>query len=395
MLRKNVYTALVLLPALCAPLEVWARIKLITLPLRERVEIQLDQVHATLIEEERYVPLLPGENQVDFAWANTSIDPDSIVFRVLEPTGDAVQVLSVSYPPNEQALVWQIGAKQAGAARVRISYVLHNLDKTFSYRALTASDEKTLQLSTDLSIENRANEQFNGAQIWAGIAQPLQTDLGINQNKKLRLANFSQVLLEKTYTADEQEYGYLNEAQKKLNIPMHYVLHNDAAHQLGQFALPDGKMRIFQQDSQGSSAFVGEDWGAFTPLDDKLKLFLGTAQDLVVKRTIAHSEQQRIAGNLFNHTVVIKYEVENFKTDSVTLDIVENLRHLRDQLRGYNEREVEWELLKETTLPAQPDKQLSSFDKLVFHVPLPPHLTGGEAKPQVFELALLFKNEWN
>src|SRR6188472_2695543 len=84
-----------------------ARVKLITLPVRERVEIQLDNEQATLVEEERIVPLVEGENQVDFSWANTQIDPGSIVFRVLGGAGkDApdVNVLSVSYPPNESAL---------------------------------------------------------------------------------------------------------------------------------------------------------------------------------------------------------------------------------------------------------------------------------------------------
>ena len=52
-----------------------ARIKLITLPPRERVEVQLDNPGATLVEEERIVPLVKGENQVDFSWANTQIDP--------------------------------------------------------------------------------------------------------------------------------------------------------------------------------------------------------------------------------------------------------------------------------------------------------------------------------
>ncbi len=60
-----------------------ARIKLITLPPRQRVEIQLDNPNATLVEEERIVPLVKGLNQVDFSWANTQIDPNTIVFRVL------------------------------------------------------------------------------------------------------------------------------------------------------------------------------------------------------------------------------------------------------------------------------------------------------------------------
>src|SRR3984885_12178782 len=113
-----------------------ARIKLITFPPRERAEIQLDNPGATLVEEERIVPLVKGENQVDFSWANTQINPDTIVFRVLAPVGDKpldVKVLSVSYPPNEQALVWAVGAADSGSARVRISYVLGNLSKSFNY----------------------------------------------------------------------------------------------------------------------------------------------------------------------------------------------------------------------------------------------------------------------
>src|SRR5215212_8321452 len=67
----------------------FARVKLITLPVRERVEIQLDNPGATLVEEERIVPLVKGDNQVDFSWANTQIDPNTIVFRLVGPAAGA------------------------------------------------------------------------------------------------------------------------------------------------------------------------------------------------------------------------------------------------------------------------------------------------------------------
>src|SRR5271166_2296877 len=101
------WLAAALLAAL--PTTALARIKLITLPVRQRVEIQLDNPNATLVEEERIVPLVKGENQVNFSWANTQINPDSIVFRVVAPVANnqlEVKVVSVSYPPNEAALVW-------------------------------------------------------------------------------------------------------------------------------------------------------------------------------------------------------------------------------------------------------------------------------------------------
>ncbi|MFW6336373.1 MAG: hypothetical protein ACOC3G_04520, partial [Phycisphaeraceae bacterium] len=62
---------LVLIVAAAAALPVadaMARVKLITLPVRERVEVRLDHPTATLVEEERVVPLLEGRNMVDFSW---------------------------------------------------------------------------------------------------------------------------------------------------------------------------------------------------------------------------------------------------------------------------------------------------------------------------------------
>src|SRR3990172_7843485 len=132
------------------PTVAMARIKLITLPVRERVEIQLDNPGVTLVEEERIVPLVKGENQVDFSWANTQIDPNTIVFRVVAPVGEApldVKVLAVSYPPNEAALIWTVGASDSASARVRISYLLGNLIKSFNYRAVASHDEQSLVLA--------------------------------------------------------------------------------------------------------------------------------------------------------------------------------------------------------------------------------------------------------
>ena len=117
-----------------APLDAMARIKLTTLPVRERVQIHLDHPQIALVEEERIVPLVKGVNQVDFSWVNTRIDPDTLVLRILPPPADQpldAKVLSVSYPPNENALIWSVAANLSGPTRVRISYVLGGLSKDF------------------------------------------------------------------------------------------------------------------------------------------------------------------------------------------------------------------------------------------------------------------------
>lgn len=389
-----------------------ARIKLITLPVRERVEIQLDNPNATLVEEERIVPLVKGVNQVDFSWANTQIDPNTIVFRVIprveavgepgKPKEEAkaeakpldVKVLSVSYPPNEAALVWQVASSDSGSARVRISYLLGNLTKSFNYRAVASNDEKTLTLSEYIRIENLANESFGSTGLWAGFGPRFLKPIGINETKEMLIEKYPQVPVRKTYTADPQQFGYLDRPQNKLLIPMHYVLKNDKASQLGRAPLQYGKVRIFQEDRHGGTAFLGEDWGKFTPLDDEMRLYVGTAQDVVVKRTIDRNEQKRVAGNLYNREVVVKYEIENFKDKPVTLDISENIRALRNEVAGNRGRDVQWELGEGTTLPGKPDKEKSTFEQVVFHVDLPARGADQKAVKTVHKLDVLIKNEW-
>ena len=144
----------------------------------------------------------------------------------------------------------------------------------------------------------------------------------------------------------------------------------------------------------GGTAFLGEDWGKFTPLDDEMRLYVGTAQDVVVKRTIDKNEQKRVAGNLFNREIVVKYEIENFKDKPVTLDIAENLRALRTEVSGGDVgRDVQWTLEEGTTL-GQPDKEKSTFERLVFHVQLPARGADQKAEKKVHKLDVLLKNEW-
>jgi len=157
-------------------------------------------------------------------------------------------------------------------------------------------------------------------------------------------------------------------------------------------------VRIFIEgagpEKEKSTAFLGEDWGKFTPIDDEMKLYLGVAQDIVVKRTIDKSDNRRVAGNLYNHEVVVKYEIENFKDQPVTLDVVENLRHVRSEVRGDSGRDVEWEIGKDTNFDGGADKEHSTFEQLMFHVSLPARDKAGKAEKIVKKLDVVFKNEW-
>ena len=136
------------------------------------------------------------------------------MFRVIGAAADRpfdVKVLSVSYPPNEAALVWSVSAGGSGPARVRISYILGNLTKSFAYRAIADRDEKTLTLHQYMRLENFANEDFGSTGLWAGFGKEFLRPIGLDETREMLVAGFTKVPVRKTYTCDPVEFGYLDE----------------------------------------------------------------------------------------------------------------------------------------------------------------------------------------
>lgn len=369
-----------------------ARIKLISLPVRDRVEMRLDHISATLIEEERTVPLTAGVNTVDFSWANTRVDPNSIVLRILSDV-DA-RVLSVSYPPKEQALVWRVSTPAASSARVRISYLLGGIDKQYHYRALATNDEQSLRLSQYVRLTNHSNENFGPTQIRLDDDRALERELAHAQTREVLVQRWPAVPVEKTFTASLKDFGWLNEAEQKLQVAMHYVVTNDAGSGLGTFTLPDGKARIFQDDGRGGNAFLGEDWGKRTVPGDKMRLFLGLSRDVSIKRTVHSNERRPVEGDLFDQHVVLRYEFENFKNTPATVRLHEHLMDVRGQfVSARASRAPQWAIGPETTFAARPDATETTAQKVVLEAPLPA-ANNGAAEPVVLLLHLVFKNEW-
>ncbi len=385
---------------LCAAsVNTWARIKLITLPVREHIEIQLENEFTSIIEEERIVPLKQGLNSIDFSWHNSSIKPETIVFRVLSDEKLQANVLSVSFPPDESALTWQVSASATGSARVRISYAINRLDKQYHYLAQVSADESTMDLFQYLRVNNQSGEEFLDADINTGGKKNIKLPIGINETQEFLNHQFSGVPVDKTYTVNAAQLGYRNRSQDKLNVLMHYQIHNDSKHKLGTTPLSAGKYRIYQQDSKNSAVFIGEDWGQYTARDDKQKLFIGKAQDVVVKRIIERKKRQQRNGNLYNYDVLVNYKIENFKDTPVTLTIEESLAYLRNEVlagRGISSGQqlIEWQIGDETSFKNKPVKEETSAQKLTYQVKLPARGRGHEPVRLERQLNIHFKNIW-
>jgi hypothetical protein len=358
---------------LAASLAAWAspalaRIKLAALPQRERVEIHLDNGRYTLVEEERIVPLLKsaaktGNNMIDFSWSNTQIDKDSIQFRPLAAREggefrpiktvneqEEVAVINVAYPPNENALVWEVYAAKACAVKVRVSYLIRNLTRTFSYRALANKDETQMVLRNFIKLRNYSGEDFGAAGVWAGFGPKFLKPVGQQEEIQMLLHRFNQVAVQKTFTFDWYRHGPLNPAKPLASkVLMHYKLVNDKKHGLGEFPLQPGKVRIFIDDGRGGEAFLGEDWARLTPLDGKMRLYLGEARDIVCTRIVEKNERHVVRGNLFHQELILKYEIENFKDKPATLDIVEQLNRVACQYGRDPHGDAEWERGSQTS----------------------------------------------
>ncbi len=145
-MRAKGICVLVLTGLLVTALPSQARIKLVTLPERGATVIRLDNPRATLIEEERVLTLQKGLNKVDFSWKGVNIDVDSIRLMVLSHP-DQVTLLNVSYPPNEAALVWEISSADAWEEKVRISYLLSNIDRLITYKGVADKEETQIGLN--------------------------------------------------------------------------------------------------------------------------------------------------------------------------------------------------------------------------------------------------------
>ena len=384
--------AAVILTAAVAPPAV-GRIKVATLPARQRVEIQLENPQATLVEEERIVTLLKGTNDIDFSWTNTQIDKRTILFRPLVKD-NSVRVIHQSYPPGEKALVWEVFAEKAGPVRVRISYLLGKLQRTFSYRATATNDESALTLRNYMRVWNFSGEEYGTAQVWAGFGDRFQREMGLNESKKLLAGKFDKVPIDKKFIFNWRTGQRVPDEPNQRYVTMRYVLTNDEKHQLGQWPLQRGKARIFQQDGHGGEAFLGEDWGAFTPIDDEMKLYLGLARDVVVERTVERNKRHTVAANRYHQEVIVKYAVQNFKKKACTLDIEEDLNQLRNEFCGKKNHDAQWELAEETTNAKQVERKGAKH--LEIHLPLPARPEKADEKPKevVFRLHLWFRNEW-
>jgi len=309
-----------------------ARIKLVALPERAATVIRLDNPRATLIEEERVLTLQKGLNKVDFSWKGVFIDADSIRLRALDHP-DKVTLLSVSYPPNEAALVWDISSDNDYAETVRISYLLSNIDRLITYKAVADKAETFVDLKSYLVLRNFSGEDFAKARVLLDYGKAFEQGIAHEETKQMLFLKSPKVPITKVWKFDAAKLPWDPEKLENQNvgIPVSYRIVNEAKSSLGEFSLWGGKARLFQDDGHKSTIFLGEDVTGLVPVGEKMELYIGDSRDIVV--TQRKMQDTRVVTHKNNRGDVVLYDtneqitakIENFKDSGAMLTMIQHI----------------------------------------------------------------------
>jgi hypothetical protein len=268
--------------------------------------------------------------------------------------GKAIQSFDFSKLPEglitRPTLVWQVDNAGPKKQDVEVSYLTFGVNWHAEYVAVTDAQDKQLDLSGWVSIENNSGATYKNAKLKlvAGDVNVIQerrvsgfaedravlkaaaepqfeeksffeyhlytlqhrTTVKNNETKQIALFPPSQTPAQKLFLYDGAAYGD--------KVRVHLEFKNGKKEGLGM-PLPKGKVRVYKQDTDGSLEFIGEDMIDHTPADEKVRLFLGNAFDLVGERV------QKATRKISNRSREEDYEIRlrNHKKEAVEITVSE------------------------------------------------------------------------
>jgi hypothetical protein len=258
------------------------------------------------------------------------------------------------------SLIWLL-ANQGTDQTLQVTYLTNGISWSADYVVTLAKDEKKLDVSGWVTMNNECGATFANAQLklvagdvniaqpppvvmeklMRGVAaepmappmpqeeafaeyhlytMPRRTTIKQNQSKQLALLTGSGVQCAKKYEYRGQMHFYSQPIgrlpEEKVGVFLEFE--NKEAKGLG-IPLPAGVMRIYQEDSEGMLQFSGEDRIKHTPKDEKITLKLGNAFDIVAERV--QTDFKQLADRLTESSFEIT--IRNHKELDVSVDIVE------------------------------------------------------------------------
>ncbi len=142
-----------------------------------------------------------------------------------------------------------------------------------------------------------------------------------NQRKQISLVSSSGIPVNKELVFRGASYYYYNvygEVMQKQKVGVFIEIENRREHHLG-IPLPKGIVRVYKKDSEESLQFVGEDSIDHTPKDEKVRVKLGDAFDVIAARK--QTDWKKIASDTYEAGFEIS--IRNHKDEDVTVRVIE------------------------------------------------------------------------
>jgi hypothetical protein len=329
-----------------------------------------------LLSPQKLLEKFVGQN-IQLATINPETKKEEIVEATLLSTqggnifqiGDKIhighygRVLLSKIPENlipQPTLVWMLENKLSKPQKLEASYLTSGINWKADYVAVLNKLDTMTDLTGWVTIDNRSGATYQNAllKLVAGdinrvqgemrtdYARPMaaakeaspqfkeesffeyhlytldrRTTIKDNQTKQMTLLDANQVPVKKLliFSGSPQYYYYqMNQSTNKQKIGVFLELENTKKNNLGM-PLPKGTVRVYKEDKDGSLQFVGEDRIDHTPKDEKFKIKIGEAFDVVGERV--QTDYKRLGRNLFE--VAFEVSLRNHKDEDIKVFVEE------------------------------------------------------------------------
>lgn len=341
---KTILSILLLLLVGAPSLHAASNIDLSTVPERNTVQLTIyNSEDLTLVRETRQIVFKPGQNRLQFSWANTLIDPTSVQLE-FKDHAESLTLTETAFPHDKpQMLYWDVQSEMNGPATVEISYFTSGISWSADYTCIASPNEQTMAIEGYVRVQNNSGEDYENAQVrlvvgTINLVQPIrqlaQQGMGEEQAQRVRRAQLRGVMEDgkaevmsfaagravdaatepkqvakqglseyfiftiegretvpngwakrlRSFQADNADmrvqYRYRQREYGPQLVRM-YLLKNDQDSGMGNAPLPDGIYRIFQRTGQDGLKYLAQQHRKYIPAGDKIELNLGVDPNVV------------------------------------------------------------------------------------------------------------------
>lgn len=262
---------------------------------------------------------------------------------------------------SKPTLVWLLENDLADDQQVEASYLTNGISWRADYVVTLSANDDMADLAGWVTVDNRSGATYKDASVKlvagdvhrvkeepeyreqmlraAGKAQAapqfkeegffeyhiysLQRPSTIkdNQTKQISLVNAESIPVKKEFVFAGAKFYYYSrygEAITNQKVGVFIEIRNKKENNLG-IPLPKGLVRVYKHDNEGLLQFVGEDSIDHTPKDEKVKIKLGDAFDVVADRK--QTDWKKIAYDTYEAGFEIS--LRNHKKEDVVVKVVE------------------------------------------------------------------------